>query len=169
MIDDMGAHHVLQTTRNPPVNAPRIRRSKNGFHASMALYPKVPGLHIAKSCSGSPHPARPTTRIRARQKRLQRLSRHSDTSDCSERLPKKERSDPNSVPTSSNPVSRDLMSEAATRRSYVHLNSFPTGQKSVPYPCPSTVNRVARVKLSTPRPRLRTLHCTRYTCLGCRP
>jgi len=33
-------------------------------------------------------------RIRARQKRLQRLSRHSDTSDCSERLAKKERSDP---------------------------------------------------------------------------
>ena len=61
MIDDMGAHHVLQTTRNPPFNSPRIRRSKNGFHASMALYPKVPGLHIAKSCSGSPHPARPTT------------------------------------------------------------------------------------------------------------
>jgi len=56
MIDDMGAHHVLQTTRNPPVNAPRIRRSKNGFHASMALCPKVPGLHIAKNCSGSPHP-----------------------------------------------------------------------------------------------------------------
>ena len=110
MIDDMGAHHVLQTTRNPPVNAPRIRRSKNGFHASMALCPRVPGLHIAKSCSGSPHPARPTTRIRARQKRLQRLSRHSDTSDCSERLSKKERSDPNSVPTSSNPVSGELRS-----------------------------------------------------------
>jgi hypothetical protein len=48
-------------------------------------------------------------RIRARQKRLQRLSRHSDTSDCSERLSKKERSDPNSVPTSSNLVSRDLL------------------------------------------------------------
>ena len=94
MIDDMGAHHVLQTTRNPPVNAPRIRRSKNGFRASMALCPRVPGLHIAKSCSGSPHPARPTTRIRAHRKRLQRLSRHSDTSDCSERLAKKGRSDP---------------------------------------------------------------------------
>src|SRR6266849_9535947 len=94
MIDDMGAHHVLQTTRNPPVNAPRIRRSKNGFRASMALCPRVPGLHIAKSCSDSPHPARPTTRIRAHRKRLQRLSRHSDTSDCSERLAKKERSDP---------------------------------------------------------------------------
>jgi hypothetical protein len=40
---------------------------------------------------------------------LQRLSRHSDTSDCSERLSKKERSDPNSVPTSSNLVSRDLL------------------------------------------------------------
>src|SRR4029077_20295472 len=91
---DMGAHHVLQTTRNPPINAPRIRRSKNGSHASVALCPKVPGLHIAKSCSGSPHPARPTTRIRARQKRLQRLSRHSDISDCSERSAKKERSDP---------------------------------------------------------------------------
>ncbi len=93
MIDDMGAHHVLQTTRNPPVNAPRIRRSKNGFRASMALCPRVPGLHIAKSCSDSPHPARPTTKIRAHRKRLQRLSRHSDTSDCSERLAKKERSD----------------------------------------------------------------------------
>jgi hypothetical protein len=94
MIDDMGAHHVLQTTRNPPVNAPRIRRSTNGFRASMALCPRVPGLHIANSCSGSPHPARPTTRIRAHRKRSQRLSRHSDTSDCSERLAKKECSDP---------------------------------------------------------------------------
>src|SRR5580704_1128583 len=89
MIDDMGAHHALLTTRNPPVNAPRIRKSKNGFRVSMALCPRVPGLNTAKSCSGSPHPARPTTRIRAHRKRLQRLSRHSDTSDSSERLAKK--------------------------------------------------------------------------------
>jgi len=55
MIDDIGPRHVLQTTSNPLVNAPRIRRSKNGFRASMVLCPRVPGLHIAKSCSGSPH------------------------------------------------------------------------------------------------------------------
>jgi hypothetical protein len=94
MIDDMGTNHVLQTTSNPLVSAPRIRRSKNGFRASMALCLRVPGSHIAKSCSGSLHRARPTMRIRARRKRLQRLSRHSGTSDCFERLAKKKRLDP---------------------------------------------------------------------------
>lgn len=93
MIDDMGANHVLQTTSNPLVCALRIRRSKNGFRASMDLCLRVPGSHIAKSCSGSPR-ARPTMRILARGKRLRRLSRHSGTSDCSERLAKKKRSDP---------------------------------------------------------------------------
>ena len=68
--------------------------------------PESAWIAHCKELFGLAAPVRPTTRIRARQKRLQRLSRHSDTSDCSERLSKKERSDPNSVPTSSNLVSR---------------------------------------------------------------
>jgi hypothetical protein len=94
MIDNISAHHVIQTSSNPHVNAPRIRRSKNGLRASMALCPRVPGLHIAKSSSGSPQSARPTARIRARRKELQRSDRHSDTSEWSDEWPKKERSGP---------------------------------------------------------------------------
>jgi hypothetical protein len=105
MIDDMGAHHVLQTKRNPPVNAPRIRRSKNGFRASMALCPRVPGLHIAKSCSGSPHPARPTTRIRAHRKRLRRLGRLPTLRTALNDWRKRSVRTRNSVPASSNAVS----------------------------------------------------------------
>jgi len=75
----MGAR-ILATT-DPPANVPRIGKSKNGFRANTALFPRALGSRTAKSCSASRRSEPHQKKIRARQKGSRRLSKRSAGSD----------------------------------------------------------------------------------------
>jgi len=48
-IDDVSARRAISAISSQPVNAPPIRRSRNGSHASTVLCPKARGFCTAKN------------------------------------------------------------------------------------------------------------------------
>src|SRR5260221_14385297 len=127
MIDNVGTRRVLLSS-NRRVSAPPTRRSKNGSRASTALYPRVPGLRIAKSCSASPRPAPHLTRIRARRKRSRRLSKRSDALDYSKRLAEERSSHPEHCAYFIEPRISGVVCLAADKRAIEHNVSHLTSR-----------------------------------------